>query len=262
MGVVIFSGGSEIRPTLPRHGPEARPVLVREYGRPRCDMNLLMLMQGVILQQGLDMFPAGQGSHASDRRVDDVGEARPGGVPEDGPLHMRRLHLPPHHLNGPVRTDGACGDIQRVVVVLGEAKGHGDFVAGRARADGVHLGRVASERVHDVAIREFEIDGARPTIQFKPSMMELESELELHPEHLAFDITIPPRFFEPDEKAENAPYVGRVARYKTLRKRYQFCPVGGRLIDQPARLLHRRSEIQPCRLGLSDGDTDFSGSGR
>lgn len=149
-----------------------------------------MLIHGVILQQGLDMFPAGQGSDASDRRVDDVGEARPGGVPEDGPLHMRRLHLPPHHLNGPVRTDGACGDIQRVVVVLGEAEGHGDFVAGCARPDDVHFGRVASERIHDVAIREFEIDGARPTIQFKPSMMELELESELHPERLSSAITI------------------------------------------------------------------------
>lgn len=137
-------------------------------------MNLLMLMQGVILQQRLDVFPAGQGSDAPDRGVDDVGEARSGGVTEDGPLHMRRLHLPPHHLNGTVRTDGACRDIQRVVVVLREAEGHGDLVAGYARADGVHFRRVASERIHDVAIREFEIDGARPIVQSKPSMSELE----------------------------------------------------------------------------------------
>ncbi len=146
--------------------------MVREYGRPRRDVNLLMLVQGVILQQRLDVFPAGQGSDAPDGRVDDVGETRPGGVPENGPLHVRRLHLPPHHLNGAVRTDGARRDIQRVVVILREAEGHGDLVARRARADGVHFGRVAPERVHDVAVREFEIDGARPIIQLEPSMME------------------------------------------------------------------------------------------
>lgn len=154
-----------------------------------------MQMQGVILQQRLDVFPAGQGSDAPDRGVDDVGEARPGGVPEDGPLHVRRLHLPPHHLNGAVRTDGACRDIQRVVVVLREAEGHGDFVAGYARADGLHFRRVAPERIHDVAIREFEIDGARPIVQCKPSMLELEvgdrnstpnSFFCLHPSLLGF----------------------------------------------------------------------------
>ena len=161
-----------------------------------------MLMQSVILQQRLDMFPAGQGSDAPYRRVDDVGQARPGGVPEDGPLHMRRLHLPPYHLNGAVRPDGACGDIQRVVVVLGEAEGHSDLVAGYARADGLHFGRVAPQGVHDVAIREVEIDGARPTIQFKTVDDGSRTGLGTLPRNLSFAIIISPLFSAPNENAE------------------------------------------------------------
>lgn len=164
-------------------------------------MNLLVLVQGVILQQRLDVFPAGQGSDAPDGRVDDVGEARPGGVPEDGPLHVRRLHLPADHLDDAVRTDGARRDVQRVVVVFGEAEGHGDLVAGHARADGVHFGGVAPERSHDVAIREFEIDGARPTIAFK-TVNDGNSIWNSTPNAfiLGVAITIPPLFFRDQRK--------------------------------------------------------------
>lgn len=136
--------------------------MVVKHRRPRSHVHLLVLTQGVVLQQRLRVFPAGQGSETPDGRGDDVGQARAGRVAEDGALHVRRLQFSPHHLDVAVGADGALRDVERVVVVLGEAEGHGDVVAGHARPDLVHLRRVAPERILDVAIREFDVDGARP----------------------------------------------------------------------------------------------------
>ena len=63
---------------------------------------------------------------------------------------MRRLDLPPEHLDFAVLTNEALGDVDRIAIVLRKSKEDTNSVLCRCPADSPHLGRVDLERVLDV----------------------------------------------------------------------------------------------------------------
>jgi hypothetical protein len=77
----------------------------------------------MILQQWLQMFPTGQRTYSSHTlEFNDVVQAGSTCVAEDSPFHMRGLEFTALHNDVTGGVDGALGNIEAVVVILGEAK--------------------------------------------------------------------------------------------------------------------------------------------
>lgn len=131
--------------TFLRQAPQLRAPM-RRQGRPRRDVDLLALRRGVVLQQRLGMFPAGETSDALARLGrHHIEQAVAAAVAKHGALDVRGLQLAAVHQQRPVRVDDRLRDVQRVVVVLGKAQHNDDAVLPRARLDGPHLVRVDGE---------------------------------------------------------------------------------------------------------------------
>lgn len=104
----------------------------------------------------------GHGGQAGATEAAIVARGAPGGVTENRALHVGGLHLAAVDLNLAVGADEGLGDVQGVVVVLGEAQRDGDGVLAGAGPDRVHLGRGHPERVLDVLDVDVEVHRAAP----------------------------------------------------------------------------------------------------
>lgn len=135
---------------------------MRGNARPRCDVDLLLLGDGVVLQQRLDVLPAGQRTDTRERELADALQAVTGRVAKDGALHVRGLHLAAVDLDLAVLADESLRNEEGVVVVLREAEGYGNVVRLCAGLNGAHFRGVDSERVLDVLDVEVEVDETRP----------------------------------------------------------------------------------------------------
>lgn len=104
----------------------------------------------------------GQLGHGGQAGAAEAARGAPSGVTEDCTLHVGGLHLAAVDLDLAVGADERLGDIQGVVVVLGEAQRDSDGVLARAGSNGVHLGRGHPERVLDVLDVDVEVHRAAP----------------------------------------------------------------------------------------------------
>jgi hypothetical protein len=106
-------------------------------------MYLLSLQISVVLQQRLHMLPACQSPNASDSvHLHHIFQTVPTSVSKDRSLHVCRLDFTSAHLDLAISTDKALCDIDRVTVVLSEAKEDIDIVVCRSFANSLHLSRV------------------------------------------------------------------------------------------------------------------------
>ena len=102
-------------------------------------MERLPLCYGVVFEQWLDMLPASQLSHVSERRRNHVHQAIPSGVAEYRPFHVCGHDLPPVHEDFARIADGGLCYVERIVVVLREAEGNSDLVLAGRILDQLHL---------------------------------------------------------------------------------------------------------------------------
>jgi hypothetical protein len=114
-------------------------------------VDLLPQADGVELEQRLYMLPAAECSHAA-YAIDlaYVVEARTTRITVNCTLHVCGLELAALHDDGTGGGDGALRDVERVVVVLREAKDDCDVCFASGGADLRHLWGVVGERVLNV----------------------------------------------------------------------------------------------------------------
>lgn len=148
--------------TVSCHGPQLRFVRHIVHGRPRRDVEHFTLRDCVVLKQRLHVLPARQLAHIAHRGRHDVVQAVPRAVAKDRALHVRRHELAPAHGDLAGVADDALRDVQRVVVVFGEAQRDGDLVLARAGLDRFHLRGVDGEGVLDVARGERRVHASGP----------------------------------------------------------------------------------------------------
>lgn len=125
-------------------------------------MDFLPLNHGVIFEQWLDVFPAREGTHFTNRQIDDIQETPPGRFAEHGAFHVSGLHLAPTHHDLAGGIDRALADVERVAIALRETQDDGDLVLGSGIADAVHVLRVIREGILEVSSEQAHVDGAAP----------------------------------------------------------------------------------------------------
>ena len=86
------------------------------------------------------MLPACQSPNASDSvHLHHIFQTVPTPVSKDRSLHVCRLDFTSAHLDLALPTDKALCDIDRVTIILSEAKEDIDFVVCRSFADSLHI---------------------------------------------------------------------------------------------------------------------------
>ncbi len=109
-------------------------------------------------------LPARQTPHPRPaiRKLHNPRQTRPRRIPENRPLHVRRLHLPPLHPNLTFLVNQRLGNIHRVPVPLREPETDVDLMRGRRVPDPSHLRAVDLKAVLHVLDAEVEVDGSGP----------------------------------------------------------------------------------------------------